>query len=136
MAFVAPPGGWLHQRHGNHQVGHQPGQLWETIKKVINPGKRREKGSDASTVTPAIIYFPSGTYMVSTLIIQYYYLGGSPPSSQTYISESTYTSLYLRNLPYLHVDINMIAQPRAPCAVSRKAQIPMVDGEKLRTSAR
>jgi glucan 1,3-beta-glucosidase len=43
------------------------------INKAISSGNRCGKGCDSSTVTPAIIYFPPGTYMVSTPIIQYYY---------------------------------------------------------------
>ena len=30
-------------------------------------------GCDSTTITPAIVYFPPGTYLVSTPIIQYYY---------------------------------------------------------------
>jgi len=43
------------------------------INQAISSGNRCGKGCDSSTVTPAIIYFPPGTYMVSTPIIQYYY---------------------------------------------------------------
>ena len=43
------------------------------INQAISSGNRCGKGCDSSTVTPAIIYFPPGTYIVSTPIIQYYY---------------------------------------------------------------
>lgn len=43
------------------------------IMKAITDGNRCGKGCDSSTVTPAIVYFPAGTYVVSTPIIQYYY---------------------------------------------------------------
>ncbi|MCJ1413020.1 hypothetical protein MMC19_007121 [Ptychographa xylographoides] len=43
------------------------------INNAISSGNRCGMGCDSSTVTPAIIYFPPGTYMVSKPIIQYYY---------------------------------------------------------------
>lgn len=43
------------------------------INNAITDGNRCGLGCDSTTVTPAIIYFPPGTYMVSTPIIQYYY---------------------------------------------------------------
>lgn len=43
------------------------------INNAITAGNRCGKGCDSSTVTPAIIYFPPGTYLVSTPIIQLYY---------------------------------------------------------------
>ncbi|KAF2104320.1 glucan 1,3-beta-glucosidase [Rhizodiscina lignyota] len=43
------------------------------INSAISDGNRCGKGCDSSTVTPALVYFPPGTYMVSKPIIQYYY---------------------------------------------------------------
>lgn len=43
------------------------------INKAIADGGRCGQGCDSSTVTPALIYFPPGDYLVSTPIIQYYY---------------------------------------------------------------
>ncbi|CAI7608218.1 unnamed protein product [Penicillium glandicola] len=43
------------------------------INKAISSGGRCGKGCDSSTTTPAIVYFPPGTYVVSTPIVQYYY---------------------------------------------------------------
>lgn len=43
------------------------------INNAISTGNRCGQGCDSSTVTPAIVYFPPGTYVVSTPIIQYYY---------------------------------------------------------------
>ena len=43
------------------------------INQAISDGNRCGKGCDSSTTTPALIYFPPGTYMVSKPIIQYYY---------------------------------------------------------------
>ncbi|PYH45642.1 exo-beta-1,3-glucanase Exg0 [Aspergillus saccharolyticus JOP 1030-1] len=43
------------------------------INKAISSGNRCGQGCDSSTTTPALVYFPPGTYVVSTPIIQYYY---------------------------------------------------------------
>lgn len=43
------------------------------INKAIADGNRCGQGCDSSTVTPALIYFPPGNYLVSSPIIQYYY---------------------------------------------------------------
>ena len=43
------------------------------INAAITAGSRCGLGCDSSTITPAIIYFPPGTYMVSAPIVQYYY---------------------------------------------------------------
>lgn len=43
------------------------------INNAISSGNRCGRGCDSSTVTPAIVYFPPGTYLVSKPIVQYYY---------------------------------------------------------------
>ena len=43
------------------------------INKAISDGNRCGKGCDSSTTTPAIIYFPPGTYVVSAPMVSYYY---------------------------------------------------------------
>jgi glucan 1,3-beta-glucosidase len=43
------------------------------INNAISDGNRCGQGCDSSTTTPAIVYFPPGTYAVSSPIIQYYY---------------------------------------------------------------
>lgn len=43
------------------------------INSAITDGDRCGLGCDSSTTTPALVYFPPGTYVVSTPIIQYYY---------------------------------------------------------------
>ncbi|MCJ1285822.1 hypothetical protein MMC26_005163 [Xylographa opegraphella] len=43
------------------------------INSAISSGNRCGEGCDSSTVTPAIIYFPPGTYVVSAPLVQYYY---------------------------------------------------------------
>ncbi|KAF7595626.1 hypothetical protein BBP40_005374 [Aspergillus hancockii] len=45
----------------------------DAINRAISHGNRCGKGCDSSTVTPALVYFPPGTYVVSKPIVQYYY---------------------------------------------------------------
>jgi hypothetical protein len=43
------------------------------INKAISDGNRCGLGCNSSTISPAIVYFPQGTYLVSGSILQYYY---------------------------------------------------------------
>jgi len=43
------------------------------INEAITDGNRCGKGCDSSTITPAVVYFPPGTYAVSSPLIQYYF---------------------------------------------------------------
>jgi len=43
------------------------------INKAISDGGRCGQGCDSSTTTPALVYFPPGTYVVSKPIVQLYY---------------------------------------------------------------
>lgn len=43
------------------------------INSAITDGTRCGLGCDSSTVTPALVYFPPGTYLVSKPIVQLYY---------------------------------------------------------------
>lgn len=45
----------------------------DAINKAISDGGRCGEGCGSTTTTPAIVYFPSGTYMVNKPIVQYYY---------------------------------------------------------------
>lgn len=42
------------------------------INAAISSGGRCDQSCGSSTVRPAVVYFPSGTYLVSSTIIQYY----------------------------------------------------------------
>ena len=56
------------------------------INSAISSGNRCAPGScQSSTTTPAVVYFPAGTYLVSTPIIDYYYtqIIGNPNSLPT-----------------------------------------------------
>jgi glucan 1,3-beta-glucosidase len=57
-----------------------------TINAAIGAGARCVPGScAASTITPAVVYFPAGTYLLASSIIDYYYtqLIGNPNSLPT-----------------------------------------------------
>jgi glucan 1,3-beta-glucosidase len=43
------------------------------INAAISAGSRCGWGCDSSTVTPALVYFPPGTYMISRPIVMLYY---------------------------------------------------------------
>jgi glucan 1,3-beta-glucosidase len=43
------------------------------INQAVSDGSRCGFGCDSSTVVPALVYFPPGTYVVSKPIVQYYY---------------------------------------------------------------
>jgi glucan 1,3-beta-glucosidase len=45
----------------------------EAINAAITDGERCGQGCDSSTVTPGLVYFPPGTYLVSKPIVPYYY---------------------------------------------------------------
>lgn len=45
----------------------------DAINQAISTGNRCGLNCDSSTVTPALVYFPPGTYVVSKPIVQYYY---------------------------------------------------------------
>ncbi|KAL1862888.1 hypothetical protein VTK73DRAFT_6581 [Phialemonium thermophilum] len=45
----------------------------DAINKAISAGGRCGQGCDSSTTTPALVFFPSGTYLVSKPIVQLYY---------------------------------------------------------------
>ena len=55
----------------------------EAINKAITDGGQCRNGCGLTTTLGAVIFFPAGTYMVSSLIIQYYYTKfiGNPTAS-------------------------------------------------------
>ena len=83
---------WMSQikRQGKVAYGNSSFVIWRNVKDfgakgdgvtdetyAINnataAGNRCGLGCDSTTVTPAIVYFPPGTYMVSAPLVQYYY---------------------------------------------------------------
>lgn len=66
------------------------------INAAIQAGNRCGGGScPSSTITPAIVYFPKGTYLVSTSIIPYYYtqLIGDAKNPPTILAAETFSDL-------------------------------------------
>lgn len=45
----------------------------DAINDAISSGNRCGRGCDSSTVSPALVYFPPGTYLVSKPLVQFYY---------------------------------------------------------------
>ncbi|KAJ5606538.1 CAZyme family GH55 [Penicillium lagena] len=62
---------------------------------ISSGGRFGPNGGQTSTTTPAIVYFPEGTYLVSTSIIDYYYtqLIGNPNAMPTLKATSGFTGL-------------------------------------------
>ncbi|KAG6854164.1 hypothetical protein C0991_009816 [Blastosporella zonata] len=66
------------------------------INAAISSGSRCGGGScHSSTVTPAVVYFPKGTYLVSTPIIAYYYtqLIGDAKNPPTLLASASFTGM-------------------------------------------
>jgi len=55
------------------------------INNAIADGGRCGKGCDSSTITPALVYFPAGTYLVTKPVVAMYYsqLVGDPLNMPT-----------------------------------------------------
>ncbi|KAI8998466.1 exo-beta-1,3-glucanase [Trametes punicea] len=66
------------------------------INNAISSGNRCGGGTcDSSTTTPAVVYFPAGTYKVSTPIIAYYYtqLIGDARNPPTLLADAGFTGM-------------------------------------------
>lgn len=65
------------------------------INAAIAAGNRCGKGCSSSTTAPALVYFPAGTYLVSTPIIQYYYtqLVGDALNPPTLLASAGFTGI-------------------------------------------
>jgi len=65
------------------------------INAAIADGSRCGLGCDSTTITPAIVYFPPGTYLVSAPIVQYYYtqLVGDAVSPPTLKASASFTGM-------------------------------------------
>ncbi|CBQ70801.1 probable beta-1,3 exoglucanase precursor [Sporisorium reilianum SRZ2] len=65
------------------------------INQAISQGNRCGQGCGSSTVSPAVVYFPSGTYLVSSPIISYYYtqLVGNPIDRPTLLASSSFQGI-------------------------------------------
>ncbi|PQE18638.1 Glucan 13-beta-glucosidase protein [Rutstroemia sp. NJR-2017a BVV2] len=67
------------------------------INLAISTGNRCGEGCDSSTVTPALVYFPPGTYKVSKPIVMYYYtqLVGDAVSPPTIKGDASFAGMAL-----------------------------------------
>ncbi|EIW85435.1 glycoside hydrolase family 55 protein [Coniophora puteana RWD-64-598 SS2] len=65
------------------------------INAAISSGERCGEGCPSSTTTPALVYFPSGTYLVSTPILAYYYtaLIGDARTPPTILASANFSGL-------------------------------------------
>lgn len=65
------------------------------INAAISAGSRCALGCDSSTVSPAVVYFPRGTYVVSAPIIALYYtvILGDARSPPTIVAASNFAGM-------------------------------------------
>ncbi|KAJ9477329.1 Glycoside hydrolase [Pseudozyma hubeiensis] len=65
------------------------------INQAISQGGRCGQGCESSTNSPALVYFPPGTYLVSSPIISYYYtqLVGSATDRPTLLAASSFQGI-------------------------------------------
>ncbi|KAH6843393.1 pectate lyase superfamily protein-domain-containing protein [Chaetomium sp. MPI-CAGE-AT-0009] len=69
----------------------------DAINQAISEGKRCGPGCTGSTKTPGLVYFPPGTYMVSSPIVDFYYtqLVGNPGCMPVLKATSNFTGRWL-----------------------------------------
>jgi len=67
------------------------------INKAISDGNRCGPGCTGSTTTPALVYFPPGTYLVKAPIIDYYYtqIIGNPLCMPVIKAASTFSERWV-----------------------------------------
>ncbi|CCF54366.1 hypothetical protein NDA11_001737 [Ustilago hordei] len=65
------------------------------INQAISTGDRCGQGGGSSTITPAVVYFPPGTYLVSSPILSYYYtqLMGSASDRPTLLASPQFQGI-------------------------------------------
>ncbi|KDN47784.1 hypothetical protein RSAG8_03204, partial [Rhizoctonia solani AG-8 WAC10335] len=65
------------------------------IQLAISDGNRCGQGCKSSTVSPGLIYFPSGTYLISSPIVPYYYTSmvGDAKNPPTLLAAATFTGM-------------------------------------------
>eukprot|EP01088_Endostelium_zonatum_P001311 TRINITY_DN11627_c0_g1_i2.p1 TRINITY_DN11627_c0_g1~~TRINITY_DN11627_c0_g1_i2.p1 ORF type:complete len:252 (-),score=54.02 TRINITY_DN11627_c0_g1_i2:93-848(-) len=65
-------------------------------------GGRCGEGCGSSTLTPGVVYFPSGTYLISSSIIQYYYTQfvGDAINPPTLLADASMKGYLIQSDPY------------------------------------
>ncbi|KAJ5494458.1 hypothetical protein N7463_010545 [Penicillium fimorum] len=79
------------------------------INAAISSGKRCGQGCPSDTTTPALVYFPPGTYLISYPIFDYYYtqIVGDPNNMPVIKATSGFEGGYLIDAdPYFTQDLN------------------------------
>lgn len=74
------------------------------INRAIQDGGRCGQGCDSSTITPAVVFFPAGTYLISSPIVAMYYsqLVGDPLNVPTIKGSPGFSGIALIDSdPYL-----------------------------------
>jgi glucan 1,3-beta-glucosidase len=82
------------------------------INAAIDDGNRCNKGCASSTTTPAVVYFPAGTYLISSPINPAYYtqLIGNPNDVPTIKATSGFSGFGLIDgNPYYTQDLNWVS---------------------------
>lgn len=72
------------------------------INTAISSGDRCGNNCGSSTIVPALIYFPSGRYLISSPIIMYYYsqLVGNAKDLPTLVAADHFSGIYFIELPF------------------------------------
>ncbi|KIJ52946.1 glycoside hydrolase family 55 protein [Sphaerobolus stellatus SS14] len=97
-AFNPSPGSYAVRRNVKTFGAKGDGVTDDTaaINAAISNGNRCGNGNcDSSTVTPALVYFPAGTYLVSSPIVSWYYtqLVGDPRNPPTLLASANFSGI-------------------------------------------
>ena len=83
--------------HTKYRIGDGVTDDTAAINSAISAGGRCGRGCSSSTTTPAVVYFPAGTYLISSSIVDYYYtqLIGNPNSPPVLKATSSFSGFGL-----------------------------------------
>ena len=92
---------WGSSQCAKWEVGDGTTDDTAAINNAILAGGRCGQGCTATTTTPAVVYFPAGTYLISSSILDQYYkqLIGDPTNVLTLPGMSSY------NCPSAHLTL-------------------------------
>ncbi|KAM3066382.1 hypothetical protein ACMFMG_003111 [Clarireedia jacksonii] len=105
------PGGYVVYRNVKDYGARGDGVTDDTaaINAAISAGGRCGQGCSSTTTTPAVVYFPAGTYLISSSIIDYYYtqLIGNPNNVPVLKATPNFSGFGLIDGdPYFSPDLN------------------------------